>query len=66
MGAAAAERMEIRGLSAHLDHAVKEPCDLQSKALCGVKTFSLCLDSSLATEEMPECTRCQKIIKANA
>jgi hypothetical protein len=66
MGSAAAEKMEIRGLIAHLDHAVKEPCDDQAKTLCGVQTFSLCMDDSLATDDLPDCPRCQKIIKTNA
>ena len=60
MGAAEAERMELRGLTAYLDHAVLEPCDDQAKALCGVKTFSLCMDSSQSTTEIPDCPRCAK------
>lgn len=58
MGAAASERMELRGLKAHLSHAVMEPCHKQSRALCGVQTHSLCMDDSIATTDKPECPRC--------
>jgi hypothetical protein len=59
MGAAAAERQ--RGLKAtpHLSHAVAEPCHDHTKALCGVLTFSLCMDDSLATTELPDCPKCR-------
>ena len=63
MGAAASERMERRGLKAELSHAVKMPTDQQAKALCGVQVYSLCMDSSLATSELPECPRCRKKIE---
>lgn len=55
MGAACAERMEARGLKAHLDHAVNLDT---GKTLCGVKTDSLCMDESLATTKLPDCPRC--------
>ena len=60
MGAAAAERMERRGMVAHLSHAVLQPCDQQNSALCGVLSYSLCMDDSLATDELPDCPRCQR------
>ena len=63
MGAAAAEKMELRGLVAHLSHAVLLPANNQEKSLCGVKTFSLCMDDSLASDELPDCPRCQKKIE---
>lgn len=62
MGAAVAERMEARGLTAHLSHAVAEPCHAQAKALCGVATHSLCMDDSQSDESMPDCLKCQRII----
>ena len=66
MGGAANEHMWRRGLKAELSHAVAEPCLEQDKALCGVKTHSLCMDESLATTELPECPRCVvKIAKLN-
>ena len=58
MGAAAAERMAVRGLVAYMDHAVLDPADNQEKALCGVQTASLCMDDSLATDDIPECPKC--------
>lgn len=62
IGAAASERMEMRGLKASFSHAVLFPSMMQPRALCGVKTFSLCMDSSLATDELPDCPRCQSKI----
>ena len=55
--------MERRGLKAELSHAVQMPIDQQAKALCGVQVYSLCMDSSLATSELPECPRCRKKIE---
>jgi hypothetical protein len=61
MGAACSERMERRGLVAHLDHAVNLDT---GKTLCGVKTNSLCMDDSLATNDLPDCPRCRaKIVE---
>jgi hypothetical protein len=65
MGAAAAERMERRGMTAHLSHAVALPCDKQNSTLCGVVTYSLCMDESLATDELPDCPKCRRKL-ANA
>ena len=62
MGAAAAERMEMRGMAAFLDHAVYEPCAQQRTAVCGVQTRSLCMDDSLATTELPDCPKCRSKI----
>ena len=59
MGAAAAERMEMRKMKAYLDHAVYEPCREQRTTVCGVLTHSLCMDDSLATTELPDCPRCR-------
>lgn len=56
MGGAAAEKMALRGLVAYLDHAVNMDT---GKTLCGVKTHSLCMDDSLATDELPDCPRCR-------
>lgn len=58
MGAAASERMELRGMKAHLSHAVLDPAWDGRTALCGVLTTSLCMDDSLATSEMPDCPKC--------
>lgn len=44
-------------------HAVADPFHTQAKALCGVKTYSLCMDDSLASDELPDCPRCQAKIK---
>ena len=64
MGGACAERMEVSKLPTVYDfHAVAEPCDKQVKALCGVKTFSLCMDDSLATNDLPDCPRCRAKIE---
>ena len=63
MGAAASERMEIRGLKAVYDHAVREPCHEQTKALCGVQTRSLCMDDSLSSTEPPDCPICRTKLK---
>jgi len=60
MGAACAERMDVAKQPVVYNyHAVAEPCDKQEKALCGVKTFSLCMDDSLATSDLPDCPRCR-------
>ena len=29
-------------------------------ALCGVLTYSLCMDDSLATDELPDCPKCKR------
>lgn len=60
MGAAAAERMESRGLTAHLDHAVNIDT---MKPLCRVKVHSLCIDWSLATNALPDCPVCRAKIE---
>lgn len=60
MGAAASERMEQRGMKAHLSHAVEFPCHQQNRAMCGVLTYSLCMDDSLATNDDPDCPKCQR------
>lgn len=63
IGGAAAERMENRGLVAYLDHAVLESDGPRLKAVCGVLTSSLCMDSSLATTTPPDCPRCVAKLK---
>lgn len=63
MGGAASEMMEARGLRAHLSHAVLMPADEHPEAVCGVKTFSLCMDDSLATYGMPDCPECQRKLR---
>lgn len=64
MGAAEAERMELRKLPVIYNfHAVEAPCHDQKKALCGVKTFSLCMDDSLANNDLPDCPRCKTKIE---
>lgn len=64
MGAAEAERMALRGLPVIYDfHAVAAPFHSQAKAMCGVKTYSLCMDDSLATDALPDCPRCLEKIK---
>ena len=60
MGGAAAERMELRGLKAYLDHAVNIDT---MKPLCTVKLSSLCVDETLATNELPDCPKCRAKIE---
>jgi hypothetical protein len=59
MGGAAAEKMALRGLTAHLDHAVNIE---MWKPLCSVKLHSLCMDDSLATDIVPDCPSCAAAI----
>jgi hypothetical protein len=62
MGAAANERLRrSTGKPAFLSHAVLPPYggrEGSPKALCGVQTFSLCMDVSQADTEPPDCPRC--------
>lgn len=59
MGGAAAERMQ-GAKGAYLSHAV----DTDTwTPLCRVKINSLCIDSSLATQELPDCPRCRQKLK---
>lgn len=63
IGGAIAEQMEQRKQPVIYDfHAVKMPHEDERRALCGVKTFSLCMDDSLATNELPDCPRCRQAI----
>lgn len=60
MGGKGAEYMERRGKTAFLDHAVNTET---GKSLCGVRDDFLCLDDSLATNEIPECPKCAAKIR---
>lgn len=55
MGGKGSEYMERRGKTAFLSHAIDTST---GKPLCPVRVDFLCLDSSLATTEMPECPKC--------
>jgi hypothetical protein len=62
MGAAANERMERMGQSAHLSHACEILPGGALRPLCSVKLTSLCLDDSLTAEgELPDCPTCKPV-----
>jgi hypothetical protein len=64
MGAAANERMERMGQSAHLSHACEILPGGALRPLCSVKLTSLCLDDSLTAEgELPDCPTCKRAIE---
>jgi len=60
MGGKGSQYMERRGKTAFLSHAVDTST---GKPLCSVRPDFLCLDSSLATLEAPECPKCAAKLK---
>jgi hypothetical protein len=61
MGGKGAEYMERRGKTAFLSHAVNLDT---GRTLCGVRADFICLDDSLASQDLPECPKCAARVRA--